>query len=87
MVMTSAAPAVSLQGRNSVASINSGYNNDQGAGGLQNRASQARAGDTGSEYRHLNTTTAVAGNQQQFVILENDHYYDNSRRTAANLQS
>ena len=41
MVMTSAAPAVSLQGRNSVASINSGYNNDQGAGGLQNRASQA----------------------------------------------
>jgi hypothetical protein len=63
MIMASAAPAVSLQGRNSVASINSGYNNDQGQALVGvGKGGQPRAGDTGSEYRHLNTTTAVAGN-------------------------
>ena len=65
-----AAAPVAMQGRNSVASINSGYNetaprsNPRGNGNAQILSG---TGDTG---------------YQQFVILENDHYY-----RAANLQS
>ena len=63
------APSVVLQGRNSVASINSGYNNNEqrsqprgsNGGGPQILSG---TGDTGSGLHHL------AGNQQQFVILD-----------------
>ena len=60
------APSVVLQGRNSVASINSGYTEQRSQPRGSNGGPQilSGTGDTGSGLHHL------AGNQQQFVILD-----------------